>query len=81
MHGKSVARRLRRAGHITDRTAAAKSPFVVSIDWERLYQGRRYYWTICGVQNPDELVSWGHAPTRELAEMAAGNAVSNLMSS
>jgi len=29
---------------------------------------------------PDELVSWGHAPTQELAEAAAQNEVKDLSS-
>lgn len=35
---------------------------------------------ICRSQNPDELVSWGHAPTRELAESAAEKEVEDLSS-
>jgi hypothetical protein len=35
---------------------------------------------ICREQNPDELVSWGNAPTQELAEMAAMQEVTDLSS-
>jgi hypothetical protein len=35
---------------------------------------------ICRAQNPDELVSWGHALTQELAEIAARSEVSSLSS-
>jgi hypothetical protein len=54
--------------------------FVVSFQAERSYKGRRYHWMICWAQNPDELVSWGYAPTQELAEKAAQNQVKDLSS-
>jgi hypothetical protein len=54
--------------------------YVVSFQAERSYKGRRYHWMICSAQNPDELVSWGHAPTQELAGMAAQNEVKVLSS-
>lgn len=60
-----------------DRLVAANS-YVLSFDAERVYRGSRYHWMICSVQNPDELVSWGYAPTRELAETAASSAVKQL---
>ena len=62
-----------------DRLVAAGS-YVLSFEAERSYRGCRYYWTICYVQNPDELVSWGYAPTRKLAEMAAGGEIDKLES-
>ena len=40
----------------------------------------RHHWMICLVQNPDQLVSWGHAPTYALAETEARNEVENLSS-
>lgn len=54
--------------------------FVVTFESDRFYQNRRCYWMICAAQNPDELVSWGHAPTRELAETVAVTQVENLFS-
>lgn len=51
---------------------SSSNPFALSFDMERYYRGERHYWAISAVQNPDELLSWGHAPTRELAEQAAG---------
>ena len=54
--------------------------FVIAVQWEHFRQGRRYHWTICETQNPDELISWGHAPTPELAETAALSEVSDLTS-
>ena len=63
-----------------DRLVAADS-YVLSFDAEHVYRGSRYHWMICSVQKPEELVSWGYAPTRELAEMAAGSEVSKLESS
>jgi len=62
-----------------DRLVAANS-YVLSFEAERVYRGCRYYWTICSVKNRDELVSWGFAPTRELAETAAGSEVNKLES-
>ena len=52
--------------------------FVVSFQVEPFHKGTRYHWMICRAQNPDELVSWGHAPTQELAEMAAQNEIKDL---
>jgi hypothetical protein len=54
--------------------------FVVSFDVEPYHQGTRHHWMICRSQNPDELVSWGHAPTRELAERAAEREMEELSS-
>lgn len=55
-------------------------PYVVSFQAERFHQGTRYHWMICRAQNLDELVSWGHAPTRELAESAAEKEIQDLSS-
>ncbi len=52
--------------------------YVVSFDVEPYHQGMRHHWMVCRSQNPDELVSWGHAPTRELAEDAAEKEVEDL---
>lgn len=38
---------------------------------EAFYAGKRYHWPICRADNIEELVSWGHEPTRELAEAVA----------
>jgi hypothetical protein len=55
--------------------------YVVSYESQPLRKGmRRYYWMICWESNPDELVSWGHALTQELAEEAARNEIENLSS-
>ncbi len=54
--------------------------YVVSFQTEPFHKGRRYHWMICRAQNPEELVSWGHEPTRELAEAAAENEVQVLSS-
>jgi hypothetical protein len=45
--------------------------FIASFQTEPFHKGRRYHWTICRVDNAEELVSWGHEPTRPLAEAAA----------
>jgi hypothetical protein len=57
----------------------AISSYVISFECERFYQGWRYYWMICTRRKPDELVSWGHARTRELAEAAARKEVHRLL--
>jgi hypothetical protein len=54
------------------------SSYIVTFDVEPYHQGTRHHWMVCRSQNPDELVSWGHAPTRELAESAAEKEVENL---
>jgi hypothetical protein len=55
--------------------------YVISFQSQPLRNGRRrYYWMICGEHNPDELVSWGHALTQELAEMEARQEVTDLSS-
>jgi hypothetical protein len=54
--------------------------YVVSFQAERFHKETRYHWIICWAQTPDKLVSWGHAPTQELAEAAAQNEVNNLSS-
>ena len=56
------------------------SRYVVSFQAEPVRKGMRYHWMICKAQNPDELVSWGHAPTQELAEKVAQNEVKDLSS-
>lgn len=55
------------------------NPYVLSFDCERYHQGQRHYWVISTAQNPDELVAWGHAPTRELAERGAGHELDRLL--
>lgn len=54
--------------------------YVLSFDSERFYRGWRYYWMVCEARRPDELVSWGHAPTLKLAETAAGSEMEKLES-
>jgi hypothetical protein len=58
----------------------AVARYVVSFQAEPSRKGRRHHWMICRAQNPDELVSWGHALTQELAEIAARSEVSSLSS-
>ncbi len=53
--------------------------YVMSFECEPFYRGWRYYWMICAARKPDELVSWGHARTRELAEAAARSEVNKLV--
>jgi hypothetical protein len=54
--------------------------YVVSIQAQSFRKKTRYHWMICWENNPDELVSWGHAPTLELAETEARNEVKDLTS-
>ena len=70
----------RRPKRIPYTDSVAVSPYVLSFQSQRFYRGRRCHWMICAARNPDKLVSWGHAPTRELAETAAQNEVEKLES-
>ena len=54
--------------------------YVVSIQTQSFRKKTRYHWMICLEGKPDELVSWGHAPTLELAETEARNEVKDLSS-
>jgi hypothetical protein len=55
--------------------------YVVSFQSEHCRKGVvRYHWMICLAHKPDELVSWGHAETLELAEKAARNELNDLHS-
>ena len=65
----------------TPRTAECPaSSYVLTFQEETFHHQTRYHWMVCGAQNPDELVSWGHAPARELAEAAAREEVNDLSS-
>jgi hypothetical protein len=54
--------------------------YVSSIQSERFHKNLRFHWVICTTQNPDQLVSWGHAPSRELAEAAVREEIEDLVS-
>jgi len=54
--------------------------YVVSYQTEPFRQGTRHHWLICREHKPNELVSWGHAPTLELAQAAAQKEVQDLSS-
>ncbi len=58
----------------------AVSRYVVSFQAQSFYKGRRHHWMICRARNPEELVSWGHEPTHELAERAAQKELQDLSS-
>ena len=45
--------------------------YTYSIELERYHKRLRFHWAICSARNPDWLVSWGYAPSRELAVAAA----------
>jgi len=63
---------------IADDGSVAVDSYVLTFESEHFYRRRRYHWMICAARNPDELVSWGHAPTQELAETVARNEVEKL---
>jgi hypothetical protein len=54
--------------------------YVVSIQAQAFRKKTRYHWMICLENNLEELVSWGPAPTLELAEAEARNEVKDLSS-
>lgn len=54
--------------------------YVVSIQAQPFRRKMRYHWMICREQVPDEMISWGHAPTQEQAESEARNEVRDLVS-
>jgi hypothetical protein len=54
------------------------NPYLISFQAEPFHKGRRHHWMICRKQKPEELVSWGHEPTQELAEAAAGRELQDL---
>jgi hypothetical protein len=51
-----------------------------AIELERFHRTLRFHWVICSTRNPDRLVSWGHAPSRELAVAAAEREIRDLRS-
>lgn len=53
--------------------------YLISVETARFYRQTRYYWTICRVSKPEELVAWGDAPTKGEAEEAACDEVADLM--
>lgn len=69
----------KRTHRIAGDGSVASGSYVLSFESERFYRGWRYYWMICAARNPGELVSWGYARTRELAETAARNEVNKLL--
>lgn len=60
--------------------ACPASSYVLTFQTETFHHQTRYHWMVCGAQNPDELVSWGHSPTQELAAAAARDEVQDLSS-
>jgi hypothetical protein len=64
--------------HSSPAASVSVGTYVLKFDSGRFYQSWRYHRVIYAKQNPDELVSWGHASTREMAVMAAQNEVEKL---
>jgi ribulose-5-phosphate 4-epimerase/fuculose-1-phosphate aldolase len=54
--------------------------YISSFQAERFHKAVRFHWMVCWEKKPDELVSWGHAPTQALAEAAARDEVKDLSS-
>jgi hypothetical protein len=67
--------------HIKPGTAECPaSSYVLSFQTDSFRHQTRYHWMVCGAQNPDELVSWGYAPTQDLAAAAAREEINDLSS-
>jgi hypothetical protein len=59
----------------------AVDPYVLSFDSESVRnKQKRHHWMICLAKNPDELVSWGYAPTYDLAKTEAQKELTDLLS-
>ena len=59
----------------------AVDPYMLSYESESVSnKHKRHHWMICLAKSPDELVSWGHAPTHELAESDARKELRDLLS-
>lgn len=54
--------------------------YVFSVQLERYHKSMRFHWVICSRLNPDQMVSWGHASSRELAEAAVQEEMEDLRS-
>jgi len=57
-----------------------RASYVSSIQVEHFHKSVRFHWMICSAQDPDRLVSWGHAPSRDLAEAAVQDEIKDLLS-
>jgi hypothetical protein len=53
--------------------------FILSFQAERFYKGVRYHWMVCLEKDPSQLVSWGHAPTQQMAEAAGQVEINDLL--
>jgi hypothetical protein len=58
--------------------ADVTASYVFSIQLEHFHKATRFHWMVCSAHNPDRLVSWGHAPSQELAEAEARNEINDL---
>lgn len=54
--------------------------YITTFQVDHFHKTVRYHWMICLARNPDRLVSWGYAPTQELAVSAAENELAELCS-
>ena len=59
----------------------AVDPYVLSFESESVRnKKKRHHWMISLAKRPDELISWGHAATQELAESEAQIEIEDLLS-
>ena len=62
-------------------TNPAIDPFVLSYEEQSLVnKKKRFHWMICLSKQPDFLLSWGYAPTYQVAEHEAKNELESLVS-
>jgi hypothetical protein len=55
--------------------------YLLSFEVDNLSRRRtRHHWMICSADSPNQLLSWGHAPTTELAETDAKSEMDSLSS-
>jgi len=78
-----MSRNSRRAARSESRrkqNIVVATSYIVSIETERFYKKRRFFWTVSRRQTPEELLSWGDSPTQELAAVAANDEIEKLES-
>ena len=79
MHQNSSPRRKYRP-EICENDSVVIGNYILSFEADYFYKDLRYHWMICETVNPEEMVCWGHAPSRSLAELAAQSEVAKLES-
>jgi hypothetical protein len=64
--------------HVAEERVVVATSYILSFESARYFRGCRVHWMIRSVEKPDELVSWGYAPTLELAKVAADSEINKL---